>query len=445
MSTYTFSEDFLWGAATASYQVEGSPLADGAGASVWHRFAHTPGTTHRGENGDTACDHYHRWQEDVELMRALGLRAYRFSTAWPRILPEGTGKINQPGLDFYRRLVDALLENNITPMLTLFHWDMPAALQDRGGWANRDSADWFAEYAEVMFRSLGDRVPLWVTHNEPWVVMMLGHITGEHAPGIRDIGAAARAGHHMLLGHAKAVQAFRSLNLPGAQIGLVTNLGPQQPASDSPMDLTVAGMWHDFINRLFLDPVFHGTYPESITSFLGEFGLPVQAGDMELIQTPINFLGVNYYTRNVVQFDALSPLGSRSVPQEGLHTEMGWEVYPEGLYETLDWVQETYGNIPLYVTENGAAFNDQISPQGAIDDQDRLDYLRQHFIQAHRALREGVPLKGYFVWSLLDNFEWAFGYTKRFGIISVDFVTQKRTLKSSARWYAEVIRLNGIL
>ncbi|MCW5934678.1 MAG: beta-glucosidase [Fimbriimonadia bacterium] len=438
-----FPDSFLWGAATASYQIEGSPTADGAGASVWHRFAHTPGTIQRAETGDTACDHYRRWRDDVAMMKSLGFNAYRFSTAWGRVLPEGTGTINEKGVDFYRQLVDALLENGIEPMITLFHWDLPAALQDRGGWANRESADWFTEYAEVMFRALGDRVKWWVTHNEPWVVMMLGHITGEHAPGIRDIGAASRAGHHLLLGHAQAVQAFRAHQPAHAQIGLVTNLGPQQPASDNPMDQMAAELWHNFINRLFLDPVFKGSYPQIMLDFLGEFAPPVQAGDLERIQQPIDFLGVNYYTRNVVAYDPDSSLNSRSVLQEAQHTEMGWEVYPEGLYQILKWVQATYGDIPLYITENGAAFADQVNEQGEIEDRDRLEYLKSHFSVAYRAMQEGVPLKGYFAWSLMDNFEWAFGYSKRFGMVHVDFATLKRTVKASGHWYSQVIQNHG--
>lgn len=434
-----FPKGFLWGTATAAYQIEGYPLADGAGASIWHRFSHTPGTIVNGDTGDIACDHYHRWQEDVEWLRQLGVNAYRFSVAWARILPEGRGKVNPKGLDFYQRLVDALLRHNITPMLTLYHWDLPASLQDQGGWANRLCADWFADYAEVLFRTLGDRVPLWVTINEPWVIMALGYLMGQHAPGIRDIGAASRAGHHLLLGHAQAVQAFRAQGLPHAQIGIVTNLGPQQPATDSPQDQMIATLWHNFINRYFLDPIFRGEYPQAVLNFIGEFAPPIRDEDMQVIQTPIDFLGVNYYTRNVLAYDASDPLGSRTVPQPGLHTEMGWEVYPEGLYEILRWVQSEYGDIPVYITENGAAFADVLSPNGEVDDPLRLEYLQRHIEQAYRALQDGVPLKGYFYWSLMDNFEWAFGYSKRFGLLYVDFATQKRILKRSGHWYRQFI------
>ncbi|MFQ3610613.1 MAG: GH1 family beta-glucosidase [Fimbriimonadales bacterium] len=435
-----FPSDFLWGAATASYQIEGYPLADGAGASIWHRFSHTPGTTHEGQNGDIACDHYHRWQEDIEWMRRLNLNAYRFSLAWARILPEGHGRVNPAGLDFYKRLVDALLEHGITPMITLYHWDLPAALHDRGGWMNRDCVGWFADYASLIFRELGDRVPLWATLNEPWVVMALGYLFGQHAPGLRDLGGASRAGHHMLLAHAQAVKAFRAFVPSDAQIGIVTNLGPQQPATDSPQDQLIATLWHNFINRYFLDPIFRGEYPQAVLSFIGEFAPPIEEGDMETIQTPIDFVGVNYYTRNVLTYDATDAFGSRSVPQEGKrYTEMGWEVYPEGLYEIMRWVQEEYGSIPLYVTENGAAFADELNAQGEVDDPLREEYLRAHIEQCHRALQDGIPLRGFFYWSLMDNFEWAFGYTKRFGLLYVDFDTQQRILKRSGRWYADWI------
>lgn len=444
MAFLSFPKGFLWGVATSAYQIEGSPLADGAGASIWHRFTHTPGTILNGDTGDTACDHYHRWRQDIALMRELGLKAYRFSTAWARIFPEGKGRLNPAGLDFYSRLVDTLLEAGIVPMLTLFHWDLPAALQDSGGWTNRDCAGWFADYAWQMVRSLGTRVPLWVTHNEPWVVTTLGYLLGQHAPGMRDLGAAARVAHHLLLGHALAVQAFRSENPPNAQIGIVNNLSPHHPASDSPMDQQVAEFHHQFVNRLFLDPLFEGRYPERVLATLSEFVPPIQEGDMELIQAPIDFVGVNYYTRFVVAYDPGSPLQFRHVRQPSLYTEMGWEVYPEGLYEILEWVRETYRNPTIYLTENGAAFPDRLEEGGVVRDQARLDYLRDHLIQAHRALQAGVALKGYFVWSLLDNFEWAHGFSKRFGLVYVDYATQQRILKQSARWYAQVIERNGL-
>lgn len=435
-----FPSDFLWGAATSAYQIEGSPLADGAGVSIWHRFSHTPGNILNGDTGDVACDHYHRWQEDIEWMRRLGLNAYRFSVAWPRVLPTGRGVINQRGLDFYKRLVDALLHAGITPMVTLYHWDLPAELQDCGGWANRDSAKWFADYACLMFREFGDRVHLWATINEPWVVMTLGYLWGMHAPGMRDIGAAAKVGHHLLLAHGRAVQALRALDLPNAKIGIVLNLGPQQPATDSPQDQAMAALWHGFINRYFLDPIYRGEYPETVMNFVGEFAPKAAADDMEIIQTPIDFVGVNYYTRSVITYDASEALGSRTVFQEGkLHTEMGWEVYPEGLYEILRWVHEEYNPPAIYITENGAAFHDEVAADGQVHDPLRVDYIRAHLEQAHRALQEGVPLRGYFYWSLMDNFEWAFGYSKRFGLLYVDFATQRRLMKDSGHWYMNFI------
>lgn len=440
-----FPEGFLWGCATASYQIEGSPLADAAGVSIWHRFSHTPGNVERGETGDIACDHYRRWREDVALMRELGLKAYRFSVAWPRILPEGRGAVNAAGLAFYERLVDALLEAGIVPFVTLYHWDLPATLQDMGGWANRDVAGWFADYAAALFDRLGDRVRHWITLNEPWCVAHLGYIAGVHPPGMRDLWAGLRAAHHLLLAHGRAVQAFRARSVRGGQIGITVNLGPQHPASASQADRAAAERSHAYHNRLFLDPIFLGRYPELLTAWFGSAWPRVLDEDFREMATPIDFVGVNYYSRAVVAHEpGAGLLHTRTIPQPGLHTAMGWEVYPEGLYETLTWIREAYGDPLLFVTENGAAFEDRPDETGQVADDERLDYLRRHFHQAHRAIQDGVRLGGYFVWSLLDNFEWALGYSKRFGIVRVDFETQKRTIKKSGRWYAQVIAQNGL-
>lgn len=446
MARFPFPETFLWGVATASYQIEGSPLADGAGPSIWHRFSHTPGTTARGDTGDVACDHYRRWREDVALMKELGVQAYRFSIAWPRLFPEGTGRVNEAGMRFYERLVDALKEAGIEPFITLYHWDLPGALQDKGGWANRDVVGYFADYADWCFQRLGDRVRYWITLNEPWVVAHLGYLTGVHAPGMRDLYASLRAAHHLLLAHAAAVEAFRAQHWPGGHIGITLNLGPQHPASEQEEDVEAAARWDDYLNRFYLDPLFRGSYPARVLARFEEAFPELQAEEMERIQTPIDFVGVNYYTRGIVAHNPDDPfLQARGVRREGAqYTEMGWEVYPEGLYEILHWLHTEYGGPALFITENGAAFADALTPQGTVEDEERLHYLRAHFLQAHRALQEGIDLRGYFVWSLMDNFEWAHGYTKRFGIVYVDFATQRRIIKKSGYWYRQVIAQNAV-
>jgi beta-glucosidase len=444
MSAPPFPPDFLWGAATSAYQIEGSPLADGAGASIWHRFSHTPGRTANGETGDVACDHYRRWADDVRLMGELGLRAYRFSIAWGRIMPEGRGRVNQAGLDFYSRLVDALLERGIRPNATLYHWDLPAALDDRGGWLNPDVADWFAEYAHVVFRALDDRVPMWATLNEPWVTMHGGYLTGELAPGHRVWAEAPRVTHNLLRAHARAVDAYRAEGRN--QIGLVVNLEPKYPASDSAADVAATGRAEAYMNRHYLDPVFLGRYPDELREIFGDAWPAFPKADLERIHTPIDFLGVNYYTRAVVRDDPHDlPVRAGRVRQpRHTHTEMGWEVYADGLAETLTWVTERYGKIPLYVTENGAAFYDPPTADGgAVHDPLRVAYFRDHLRAVRRAMDAGADVRGYFAWSLLDNYEWSYGYEKRFGIVHVDLATQQRTPKDSARFYAEVIRTSG--
>lgn len=439
-----FPADFLWGAATAAYQVEGSPLDDGAGASIWHRFSHTPGRVAGGDTGDVACDHYRRFREDVALMRELGLGAYRFSIAWARVLPEGTGRVNQRGLDFYRRLVDALSEAGIAPVATLYHWDLPAALDDRGGWLNRDVAGWFAEYAETCYRALDDRVELWATLNEPWVVADGGYLQGTLAPGHINLFEAPRAAHHLLLAHAAAVNAYRAAGR--GRIGLVVNLEPKHPVSDRPEDLAAAARADAYMNRHYLDPVFLGRYPEELAEVYGMGWQDAPAGDLEAIRAPLDWLGVNYYTRNVVRHDpGCRPAAASRVRQaRSTHTETDWEVYPDGLEEILRWVAGRYGPVPLYVTENGAAFYDPPRPDGGrVEDPLRVAYLREHLRAVARAIEGGVDVRGYFAWSLLDNLEWSHGFSKRFGIVHVDFATQERTPKASARYYAEIARSRG--
>jgi len=439
-----FPLGFLWGAATSAYQIEGSPLADGAGPSIWHRFAHTPGCVERGDTGDVACDHYRRLRDDVALMRELGLTAYRFSISWSRVFPEGTGRVNERGLDFYRRLVDALREAGITPMATLYHWDLPAALDDRGGWANRDVAAWFGDYAATCYRALDGGIELWATLNEPWVVTDAGYLFGVHAPGHRNPFQAVRAAHHLLLAHAAAVEAYRAEGRH--RIGLVINVEPKHPESDRPEDLAAARRSDAYMNRHFSDPVFLGRYPDELAEVYGEAWIEWPAEDLARISQPIDFLGLNYYTRSVVRHDPeISPDGARKIRQEGAqYTEIGWEVYPAGLEETLVDLATRYGNPPLYVTENGAALADPPpAADGTVDDRERIAYLRSHLAAAAHAHARGADVRGYFAWSLFDNFEWSLGYAMRFGLVHVDRGTQKRTPKASARAYGEIIRANG--
>ena len=442
--TIEFPESFLWGSATSAYQVEGSPLADGAGPSIWHRFAHTPNLVRDGDTGDVACDHYRRFADDVALMRRLGMNAYRFSVSWSRVLPQGRGAVNAAGLDFYDRLTDALLANGIEPMVTLYHWDLPAALDDQGGWLNPDIARWFAEYAAIVVRKLDDRVKLWATLNEPWVVTDGGYLHGELAPGHRNRFEAPIATHQLLRAHGAAVQAYRAEGKH--RVGIVVNLEPKYPASDDPADRDATARADAYMNRQYLDPVFLGRYPEELQQIFGEAGPRWPAEDFSLIAQRIDFVGVNYYTRSVTRFDPHAWL-LRAAPvrqARATYTETGWEVFAQGLTDTLLWVKQRYGNPPTYVTENGAAFFDPPVAEGnRVADALRVDYLRTHLTAVHAAREGGADVRGYFVWSLLDNFEWAAGYSKRFGIVHVDFETQQRTPKDSARFYSKVIASKG--
>ncbi len=441
---HRFPAGFLFGAATSAYQVEGSPLADHAGPSIWHRFTHTPGATESGDTGDVACDHYRRYESDVGLMHDLGLTGYRFSISWSRVLPSGRGAVNQPGLAFYDRLVDRLLERSIAPVVTLYHWDLPAALDDLGGWLNRDVAGWFADYAGAVVRRLGDRVALWATINEPWVVSDAGYLHGTHAPGHASISEAPLASHNLLRAHGAGIQAIRAEG--GRQAGLVVNLEPKYPASDRPADRAATRRADAYMNRQFLDPVFFGRYPEEMPEIFGDVWPAFSAEDHALISQPLDFLGINYYTRGVMRDDPGElPLRASRVRQDGrLHTTLDWEVYPEALTEVLIWVRDRYGSVPLYITENGAAFEDPPETEAAVlSDPLRVQYLGDHLRAAHLAIRKGVDLRGYFAWSLLDNFEWGAGYSKRFGLYHVNFATQRRTPKASARFYAEVIASHG--
>ncbi len=445
-----FPPVFLWGAATSSYQVEGATREDGRGPSIWDQFAATPGKIYQGQTGDIASDHYHRMQDDVNLMAAMGLSAYRFSIAWPRILPEGVGKVNPPGLDFYDRLVDALLAKGITPVATLYHWDLPLPLHERGGWLNRETVSAFADYAELVARRLGDRVDWWITHNEPWVAAYLGYGVGIHAPGMRDVHASVVAGHHLLLSHGLALPRLRAHLRPTAQVGITLNLYPIYPADDRPETAQAIQRADAFVNRWFLDPVFKGSYPADLFPHLGVADPPVEDGDLALIAAPIDFLGVNYYSRKVVRAqpegatpNPWTPTGYDELTQMpgSVYTQMGpgWEVYPAGLTNLLVRLKDDYAPRSMLITENGAAFEDRWDGDGHVSDPQRLDYLRGHIQAIADAIAQGAPVKGYMLWSLLDNFEWGEGYSKRFGVVYVDYPTQRRILKESGRWYSAFI------
>ncbi len=450
--TLAFPPNFVWGAATSAYQIEGAWNEDGRQPSIWDTFVHQPGHVRTGETGNTAADHYHRVPEDLELMSAIGLKAYRFSIAWTRIVPQGTGRINPAGLDFYDRLVDGLLARGITPYPTLFHYDLPQPLQDRGGWPNRDTARHFGDYARVVAERLADRVDWWLTHNEPSITAFLGYLTGEHAPGKHSPFAAVAALHHVLLSHGYAVQALRAAARRPLQVGIALNLSPTYPATESAQDRKAASSADDVSNRIMLDPLLKGHYPEGFArSWLWrclQRGLGwrpchlIQADDLKIISAPLDWVGVNYYTRMVVrhvpviQILPVQPKGSE-------YSEM-WEIYPTGIYDLLTRLHADYAQTNWVVTENGIPVPDEVATDGDVHDARRIAYLRAHLAEVRRAMAAGVPIQGYFVWSLLDNFEWAYGYAKRFGLAYVDFATQRRILKDSGTWYGQVIRANGL-
>jgi beta-glucosidase len=434
-----FPHDFVWGASTASYQIEGAVREDGRGASIWDTFSHTPGKVASGHTGDVACAHYHRYREDVALMAELGLDAYRFSVAWPRLFPEGRGRPNPRGRDFYDRLIDALLDAGITPWLCLYHWDLPQALQDKGGWRRRDIVDYFADYAVYVAESYGDRVEHFLMLNEPNVVALFGHLFGIHAPGEQDITAFAAATHHQNLAQGEALVRLREL---GAwQLGTVLNLQPVHPETKREEDVHAAQLFDAVWNRNFTEPLFYGCYPEPTQAMLAPY---LKDGDLERIRQPIDMLGLNLYTRHLIRADPHSLIGIAQAdpPDEARLTAMGWEVYPDALFEQLMELKERYGNPVVYITENGAAFDDRLEGD-QVDDRPRIRYFQRYLHAVHRALQQGANVKGYFVWSLLDNFEWAEGYHKRFGIVYVDYATQKRIPKASFGWWQETIREGG--
>ncbi len=426
----TFPSDFVWGAATASYQIEGAWNADGKGESIWDRFSHTPGKIINNDNGDVACDHYHRYRDDVRLMRQIGLRAYRFSISWSRVIPNGVGAVNEKGIDFYDRLVDALLEENIEPYATLYHWDLPQALQDKGGWGNRDIIGQFADYTALMSKRLGDRIKYWATLNEPWVIAFMGHRSGEHAPGLKDEALSLQVSHHLLVAHGAAIDVLRA-TVRDVKAGIVINLWPSETMHNTEQELQIAhDMWQRD-NAWFLDPIFRGSYPADVLEFYGARAPKILPGDMAQISRDLDWWGVNYYARHMIGADGPVP-GSE-------YTEMGWEVYAPAFERMLVRLHNEYRLPPMYITENGAAFADVVEDDYVYDPR-RVNYLETHLDAMANAIARGVDLRGYFVWSLLDNFEWAFGYGKRFGIIYIDFETQQRIWKESAKWYANFIR-----
>jgi beta-glucosidase len=431
---------FVWGAATSAYQIEGAVTEDGRAPSIWDTFCAVPGAIDNGDTGEVACDHYHRWPEDVGLMRRLGLDAYRFSLAWPRVLPAGTGQVNQAGLDFYDRLVDGLLAAGIRPYATLYHWDLPQALQDRGGWPARETAYAFAEFASVVAGRLGDRVADWFTVNEPLCSAWIGYLDGMMAPGERDLSRAVPAAHHLLLGHGLAASALRDHSPGPVRVGAVLNLSPCEPATDDERDVAAARRADGHTNRWWLDPLHGRGYPADMLAVYG-IEPPVRPGDLATIATPMDHLGLNYYFRQVVTDDPTGPVPRAkmvSVP-DWTFTAMGWEVHADGLEQLLVRLTDDYRVSRVYVTENGSAWPDQVELDGQVQDKERTDYLEQHLEACLRAVRRGAPLAGYFAWSLLDNFEWAYGYAKRFGLVHVDYPTQRRTIKASGYRYRDII------
>ncbi len=438
---YIFPKCFEWGAATSAYQIEGAWKEDGKGLSVWDKLSHQKSNIKNGDNGDISCDHYHRYKKDVRMMKEMGIQSYRFSVSWPRIFPKGSGKPNQKGLNFYRKLIETLLDANIKPIIALYHWDLPQALQDKGGWVNRNIVESFEKYAECMFKEFGELVPMWITHNEP------NYPFGIYKGAIQNTKEAIQVAHNLLLSHGKAVNIYRQLGLNG-KIGLTLNLSPVYPASNSQKDKIAAKKQDQFKNTWFLNPILKGVYPSELLDFFKKkYGAPnIEKNDLKIINTKMDFLGVNYYNRDVVKADEKNnDLGVKQIKTKNAkYTDMGLEIYPQGLYDLLIRLKKDYGNIPLYITENGSAFNDKLTKKGEIHDKNRIDFLHKHLIEINKAIKAGVNLKGYSMWSLMDNFEWTFGYSQRFGLIYVDFQTLKRSWKDSAYFYREVIKNNRL-
>ncbi|WP_226671360.1 GH1 family beta-glucosidase [Metabacillus litoralis] len=440
MAIIQFPKDMKWGSATASYQIEGAAFKDGRGLSIWDTFSHTPGKVVGGDNGDVACDSYHRYEEDIEIMKDLGIDMYRFSVSWPRIFPNGTGEINPKGLAYYHDLVDKLIESGIEPMCTLYHWDLPQALQDEGGWDNRETIDAFVNYAETMFNEFKGKIKYWITLNEPWCISFLSNYIGAHAPGYTDLQLATQISHHLLVAHGKTVKKFRELDIEG-EIGFAPNTTWLEPYSNKQEDIDACRRENAYFIEWFMDPVFKGEYPQFMVDWFKKKGveLNIEDGDLEAIHQPIDFLGINYYTGHVARYKEDEGLFDWEYVEMGYErTDIDWPVYPEGFYKVLTYINDRYGNVPIYITENGSCYNDE-PVDGRVKDAARTKYLKQHLTALSRSIDAGVNIKGYLTWSLLDNFEWAEGYSKRFGIVYVDYITQKRTKKDSFYWYKQTI------
>lgn len=436
-----FPKNFVWGTATSAYQIEGAWDEDSKGPSIWDDFTHKGGKVHNNETGDIACDHYHRYKYDVKLIKKLNCKAYRFSISWPRVLPDGRGKVNEKGLDFYKRLVDELLKNKIEPFVTLYHWDLPLALEKQGGWTKRFISDAFEEYTHVVVSALKNKVKFWMTLNEPLIIYGAGYVMGVHAPGHKSFLKAVKVIHNLLLSHAKSYRCIKSIS-PQAEVGIVNALSPVFAKTEN--DAKAAQLAEAYTQRIFLDPIFKGSYPALIHKKLRAINWEIKSKDFDLIKNTADFLGVNNYTRMVVK-KSIIPVPGFTIVQTQSHnvTAMGWEIFPEGIYRVCTWLRDEYGNPPVYITENGAAFNDELNKKGEVIDTRRIDFLKSYLANVHRAIQEGCNIKGYFVWSLMDNFEWAEGYSKRFGIVYVDYSSQKRIIKQSGKWYAQVCKKNG--
>ncbi|GAA0413508.1 GH1 family beta-glucosidase [Leifsonia naganoensis] len=434
-----FPPDIQWGVATAAYQIEGAAAEGGRGPSIWDVFSHTPGLSHHGDTGDIACDHYHRLDDDLDLIASLGLSAYRFSVSWSRLQPTGSGPLNPEGVAFYRRMLTGLAERGIRPFVTLYHWDLPQPLEERGGWPARETAELFGAFAARVAVELGDLTEDWITLNEPWCSAFLGYGSGAHAPGRHDLRLATAAAHHLNLAHGLALRALREA-LPGARVG-VTDIVTDIVAGDGPDDAAAAGRLDAVSNRVFLDPVYRGEYGAGVHALLDPLGLAdhIHDDDLAVISAPVDFVGLNHYQRVIATADDAAPFGVRETAAEPATTSFGWSVIPDSLHAVLLRIQREYSGLPIYITESGASFHDYVDPEGGVDDVERVDYLAGYFAAAARAIADGVDLRGYFVWSLLDNFEWAEGYAKRFGIVYVDYRTQERIPKLSAHWYRDLV------
>lgn len=445
MARLDFPKDFVWGTATASYQIEGAYQEDGRGLSIWDTFSHTPGKVFNMDNGNVACDSYHRYEEDIALLKNLGVNAYRFSIAWPRIFPNGTGEVNEKGLDYYRRVIDALIAAGIEPCVTLYHWDLPQALEDKGGWNNRDTIDAFVQYAEVVFKAFNGKIKQWITFNETWCVSFLSNFLGVHAPGNRDLQLATNIAHHCMVAHGETVKLFRKLGIKG-EIGTTHNPAWTEPYTTKPEDIEAAKRNRAWQNEWFFEPTLKGTYPQILVDWFKTKGVeaPILPGDMETISQPIDFIGVNFYSGNFGRYKKDEGLFDCEEVQIGFEkTYIDWNVYPDALFKVLTWLKEDYGDIPIYITENGACYDDELTSDKRVHDAKRTEYFHKHFIQCHRAIESGIQLKGYFAWSLLDNFEWAEGYRKRFGIVYTNYETLERHPKDSYYFIQEVIKNGG--